>query len=77
MDVMPILENIFSESGLFASLAVGLIVWQSKTNQERETRYIDTINNITINVSDKITNVENDIQDIKEALKGGGVNECN
>lgn len=70
MDYTTLLQNIFSESGIFAALAVGLIVWQSKTNQDRETRYIDTINNITVNVSDKITNVENDIQEIKESIKG-------
>lgn len=71
MDFVPLLEAIFSESGIFASLSVGLIIWQSKTNQDREKRYIDTINNITVNVSDKIVNIENDVQDIKEAIKGG------
>lgn len=71
MEYTDFLQTIFSESGIFAALAVGLIVWQSKTNQDRETRYIDTINNITANVSDKITNVENDIEEIKISLKGG------
>ena len=72
MEYTNMLQTIFSESGIFAALAVGLIVWQSKTNQERETRYIDTINNITVNVSEKITNVENDVQEIKESLKSRG-----
>lgn len=67
-----LLQAVFSESGIFAAIAVGLIVWQSKTNQEREQRYIDTINNITVNISDKITNVENDVQDIKEYIQNRG-----
>lgn len=70
MEFQQILQSVFSESGIFAALAVGLIIWQSKTNQERETRYIDTINNITVNISEKITNVENDVQEIKECIKG-------
>ena len=70
MEYKDLINSILTENGLFACLSIGLIIWQSKTNQDREKRYIDTINNITINVSEKITNVENDVQEIKESLKG-------
>lgn len=69
MDFVTMLEKIFSESGIFAALSVGLVFWESKTNQDREKRYIDTINNITVNVSEKLINVESDVQDIKIAIK--------
>ena len=71
MDFTQIIQTVLSTNGIFAALSVGLIVWQSKTNQDRETRYIDTINNITTNISEKITNVENDVAEIKEAITKG------
>jgi hypothetical protein len=71
MDFTQIIQTVLSTNGIFAALSVGLIVWQSKTNQDRETRYIDTINNITTNISEKITNVENDVADIKDAITRG------
>lgn len=38
-------------------------------NEVRELRFIDTINNLTNNVSSRIDNIENDISEIKDAVK--------
>ena len=65
-----LLTTIFSESGLFAAIAVGLIIYESRTNQSREIRYIETINNITTNVADKINHIEENLNTlIKEKNK--------
>lgn len=80
MELITILEQVFSQNGLIAAMFVGVLFWILKTNNERETRltnqnderekrYIGTIDNLTIKVSDKINNIENDISEIKDIIK--------
>lgn len=69
MEFSQILNAIFSENGLFATLFVGLVIWILKTNDEREKRYINTIDNLTTKVSEKIVKIEDDISEIKDAVK--------
>lgn len=40
-----------------------------KINEDRELRFIDTINNLTTNVSDRMNNIENNVKLIKEILE--------
>ena len=47
MEWMTIFTAIFSQNGLLATLFTGLLVWVLKTNNDRETRYITTIDNLT------------------------------
>ncbi len=69
MEFMQLLETVFSSNGLFATLCVGLIVWQSKTNQEREQRYIEMLNNVNSKIYDTMQNIQEDILKIKECVK--------
>ncbi|ADZ82917.1 BhlA/UviB family holin-like peptide [Cellulosilyticum lentocellum] len=69
MDIMAILTTVFSEYGLIATLFTGMLVWVLKTNNDREQRYITTIDNLTTNVSNKINVIEDDISEIKELMK--------
>lgn len=80
MDLITIVEQVFNQNGLIAAMFVGVLFWILKTNNERETRltnqnderekrYIGTIDNLTIKVSDKINNIENDISEIKDIVK--------
>ena len=69
MDIMAILTAVFSQNGLIASLFTGMLCWVFKKNDEREMRYISTIDNLTTNVSDKIGVIEGDISEIKEFIK--------
>lgn len=82
MEFTAILEAVFSQNGLLAALFVGVLIWVLRTNDARETRlvnqnderekrYINTIDNLTSKVSDKITKIEDDVSEIKEAVKGG------
>lgn len=38
-------------------------------NESRELRFIETINNLTNNVSMRIDNIEEDVKEIKESVK--------
>lgn len=69
MDIMAILTAVFSQNGLVSALFTGMLCWVLKTNDERERRYISTIDNLTTNVSDKIGVIEGDISEIKELIK--------
>lgn len=69
MEFLDILKPIFSEYGLIATLFTGMLVWVLKTNNDREQRYITTIDNLTNNVSNKINVIEDDISEIKELIK--------
>lgn len=66
--VEDIIQMIFTQEGLLSTLFVGLLLWVLKKNDDREVRYINTIDNLTKNVSEKIINIEDDIQDIKDTL---------
>lgn len=81
MEFATLLETVFSQNGLLAALFVGVLIWVLKTNDARETRlvnqnderekrYINTIDNLTTKVSDKIVRIEDDIAEIKYAVKG-------
>ena len=39
-----------------------------KLNEDRELRFIDTINNLTNNVSNRVDNIEFDVREIKDHL---------
>lgn len=67
--VIGILTGILSEQGFVYALFTGMLVWVFKKNDEREKRYINTIDNLTVNVSDKINVIEDDISEIKELIK--------
>ncbi len=69
MDWVNIIKTIFSEYGLIAGCFIGLAIWTLKTNNDRELRYLDTIDNLTVNVSDKINVIEDDVKEIKELIK--------
>lgn len=69
MDATQILQQIFSQNGLIATLFSCMLYWVLKTNNDREQRYINTIDNLTTNVSDKINVIEDDITEIKELIK--------
>lgn len=69
MEWMTIFTAIFSQNGLLATLFTGLLAWVLKTNNDREQRYITTIDNLTTNVSNKINVIEDDISEIKELIK--------
>lgn len=69
MEWMTIFSAIFSQNGLLATLFTGLLAWVLKTNNDREQRYITTIDNLTTNVSNKINVIEDDISEIKELIK--------
>lgn len=80
MDVITLVEQVFNQNGLIAAMFVGVLFWILKTNNERETRltnqnderekrYIVTIDNLTVKVSDKINKIENDIGEIKDIVK--------
>lgn len=69
MEWMTIFTAIFSQNGLLATLFTGLLAWVLKTNNDREQRYITTIDNLTTNVSNKINVIEDDISEIKEYIK--------
>lgn len=69
MEIITILTGILSEQGFIYALFTGMLIWVFKTNNERETRYIATIDNLTTNVSDKIGVIEDDISEIKELVK--------
>lgn len=56
-------------SGFVYALFTGMLIWVFKKNDEREKRYINTIDNLTVNVSDKINVIEDDISEIKELIK--------
>lgn len=40
-----------------------------KLNEDRELRFIDTINNLTNNVSNRVDNIESDVKDIKVLIQ--------
>jgi len=63
------LKLIFSEYGLIAGLFTALLWYTLKQNNDRELRYLDTIDNLTVNVSDKINVIEDDVKEIKELIK--------
>lgn len=76
---MTLIENVFNQNGLIVTLFVGGLVWSLKTNDTiearlneqndiREKRYIDTITNLTTNVSDKISKIEDGVEDIKQII---------
>ena len=67
--IIAILTGILSEQGFIYALFTGMLVWVFKTNNERETRYINTIDKLTTNVSEKINVIEDDISEIKEYIK--------
>lgn len=67
--IIAILTGILSEQGFIYALFTGMLIWVFKTNNERETRYINTIDNLTTNVSEKINVIEDDISEIKEFIK--------
>ena len=69
MEIITILTGILSEQGFIYALFTGMLVWVFKKNDEREQRYISTIDNLTTNVSDKISVIEDDISEIKELIK--------
>lgn len=69
MDIIAILTAICSEQGFVYALFTGMLIWVFKKNDEREKRYINTIDNLTVNVSDKINVIEDDITEIKELIK--------
>ena len=69
MEIITILTSILSEQGFIYALFTGMLVWVFKKNDEREQRYISTIDNLTTNVSDKISVIEDDISEIKELIK--------
>lgn len=67
--IITILTGILSEQGFVYALFTGMLIWVFKTNNERETRYINTIDNLTTNVSEKINVIEDDISEIKELIR--------
>ncbi|MDA3731439.1 UviB-like protein [Niameybacter massiliensis] len=69
MDIIALLTTIFSEQGFVYALFTGMLVWVFKKNDEREKRYINTIDNLTVNVSNKINVIEDDISEIKQLIK--------
>lgn len=80
MNIITVLEQVFSQNGLIAAMFVGVLFWILKTNDEREARlasqnderekrYINTIDTLTLKVSDKIANIENGIGEIKDIIK--------
>lgn len=69
MDWINIFKMIFSEYGLIAGCFIGLAIWTLKTNNDRELRYLGTIDNLTTNVSNEITVIKDDVKEIKELIK--------
>lgn len=67
--IITILTGILSESGFVYALFTGMLIWVFKKNDERELRYINTIDNLTTNVSEKINVIEDDISEIKELIR--------
>lgn len=67
--IIGILTGILSEQGFIYALFTGILIWVFKKNDEREMRYISTIDNLTTNVSEKINVIEDDISEIKELIK--------
>lgn len=67
--IIGLLTSVLSEQGFIYALFTGMLIWVFKKNDEREMRYISTIDNLTTNVSEKINIIEDDISEIKEFIK--------
>lgn len=67
--VIGILTGILSEQGFIYALFTGILIWVFKKNDEREQRYISTIDNLTTNVSEKIGVIEDNVSEIKQLIK--------
>ncbi len=62
-----------SGAGVFAVLFVALLSWVLKTNNDRENRYISTIDKLGERLA-VVERIQDDVVDIKDLLKGRGAN---
>lgn len=71
MGDLELFKFIFSEAGAWSALAILLIIYTNKRNEQRETKYQDTIekNQEVIsklaNAFEEMKDMKNDIKDIK------------
>lgn len=64
-------DNIFNvaiSNGIFAALFVALLVYELKDSRKRETKYQNTIENLSSKLS-TVDEIKQDVSEIKECLK--------
>lgn len=64
-------DNIFNvaiSNGIFAALFVALLVYELKDSRKRETKYQNTIENLSSKLS-TVDEIKQDVTEIKECLK--------
>lgn len=70
MDIWNDIISIIVSNGVFAILFVWLFCYQLKDSSKRETKYQQTIEQLTSSLQ-ILDDVKQDISDIKEFLKSG------
>lgn len=70
MDLWKEIISIIVSNGIFAILFVWLFVYQLKDSSKREEKYQQTISDLTSRLQ-VLDNMEHDLNEIKDFLKGG------
>lgn len=60
--------NIAISNGIFAALFVALLIYELKDSRKRETKYQNTIDNLS-NKLNTVDEIKQDVTEIKECLK--------
>lgn len=68
---MQVLETLLSEGGniTYGVLFVALLLYVVKTNDDREQNYRDTIKDLSDALNNGLTDIKNNVEDIKESIK--------
>lgn len=68
---MQVLETLLSEGGniTYGVLFVALLLYVVRTNDAREQNYRDTIKDLSDALNTGLTDIKNNVEDIKDSLK--------